>query len=84
MRSQSSRPNLNLATWPFGLENGEYYSRVGDHSIPKSLYRSTHFENRGICLCRKLIFSTIYWMNVFISLKNLSNAQSKNSWLMTG
>jgi hypothetical protein len=25
MRSQSSRPNLNLATWPFGLENGEYY-----------------------------------------------------------
>src|ERR1700722_10208968 len=26
MRSQSSRPNLNLATWPFGLENGEYYS----------------------------------------------------------
>jgi hypothetical protein len=28
MRSQSSRPNLNLATWPFGLENGEYYIRT--------------------------------------------------------
>jgi hypothetical protein len=43
MRSQSSRPNLNLATWPFGLENGEYYiqgalgynSRTAPRADPK-------------------------------------------------
>jgi hypothetical protein len=35
LRSEFSRPNLNLATWPFGIENGEYYS----HSANSAHYR---------------------------------------------
>ena len=36
MRSQSSRPNLNLATWPVGLENGEYYTFLANMFVMAS------------------------------------------------
>jgi|GEM_PF-2729797 hypothetical protein len=41
-------------------------------------------SNGGICLYRRLIFSTIYWMNVFILLKNLSRVPTKSFGLIEG